>query len=165
MRQSLCLCLYFRKPSSCIWTNQQKNNICSWANNLNLVSFLRTRHGSGQVLGVGWCWSVNFFLALNSGYSKSRVCKPQSYGQIQSSTCFCKYGFMALGHTHAFTYVCSCFPAIAEVANGSESLEYLLSNLLHNLLIPVYEIGGNWIIYVWEWVRMFHLSLEECRNE
>ena len=55
---------------------------------------------------------------------------------------------LELGHVHSFTYAPACFPAIAGVGNGSESLEYLLSNLLHSLLIPVNGIERNWIIYL-----------------
>lgn len=37
---------------------------------------------------------------------------------------------LELGHAYSFTYAYACFPAIAGVGNGSESLEYLLSSLL-----------------------------------
>lgn len=55
---------------------------------------------------------------------------------------------LELGHAYSFIYACACFPAIAGVGNGSESLEYLLSSLLHSLLILVYGIEGNWLTYL-----------------
>lgn len=57
--------------------SSKKNNLWPWASNLNLVSSLRTRHGSG------WCQYVISFLALNS--CSSGAMSANSGPRVQSS--------------------------------------------------------------------------------